>query len=411
VSELILRAGVNDHLMLADVMAPGGGVVSLRGLPPIARLVVDAQVAKVRPQLASTALQAGIPFIVDPLTPLLEGTLRDDDSWALLPFGQSEPVRPWMLEGEQRRLKLIDQVVEFEVEHGASAIVPPYLYSSSPQDPRFELNLAMIRTTATYLQDHRIPLPTVPILAAQLHRFSPPEAWGDGIDRFKQLATEIDSEVIALCMSPVGDSRDSYNKLLSMFNVAQRMQQGTKTPVVAWRQGTYGEALVAAGLGGYETGAGTREQTNISRLVSSRRPSPDGKKSGGPSVGVFLEPLGRSVPKPAAQTLLGTLQMRAKVMCDDESCCPYGPISTLDRPREHAIRTRARTLAEIDSMPERKWRLHKTARKAELAVAVTNQANQALREEGYKTILPTRGMESLGRVAEYLLDVENQAAS
>src|SRR5437588_328542 len=98
------------------------------------------------------------------------------------------------------------------------------------------------------------------------------------------------------------------------------------------------------GLDGYETGIGTREQSNVAGMISSRKPKPAGKKRKGSGglPGVYLEPLGRSVPSPIAETLLGSRAMRPKVMCDDERCCPDGAGSTLDHRAPHAVRTRAR---------------------------------------------------------------------
>jgi hypothetical protein len=394
---------------VADILAAGSGLVSLRGRPPISRLVVDAHIAESRPQFASAARQAGIPFLVDPLTPLLEGELRTDDAWARLPFGQPERVASSRLREKASREWLVESVVRFQVEMGATSVIPPYLYAVSPQDPRFEASLALIRETGLYLERNRIPLRIIPVLAAQLQRFAPEATWEEGVDRFRTVATEVDNDFIAMCLSPLGDGRDSYDKVLGAFNVAQRLQNSAS--VIAWRQGIYGEALVAAGVAGYESGGGSREQTNVARLVASRKPSKSETSGGGPRVGVYLEPIGRSVPKPVAQALLGSLQMRAKVMCDDESCCPDGPIDTLDHPREHAIRTRARALWALEAMPERSWRLHRIARKSRASATIARQATEILAKEAPTFTLSTTGLDSLSRVTQYLLEAGQTAAS
>ena len=45
VAELLIRPGVNDHQVVADLLAPGGASVSLpTGRPVINRLVLDAHV-------------------------------------------------------------------------------------------------------------------------------------------------------------------------------------------------------------------------------------------------------------------------------------------------------------------------------------------------------------------------------
>ncbi len=96
------------------------------------------------------------------------------------------------------------------------------------------------------------------------------------------------------------------------------------------------------------------------------------------------------------------MPLRPKLMCDDEGCCPNGVTSTLDHAREHAVRTRARVLADLDAMPERRWRLHRISQQAATAVVLAAQANHVLEENGVKFTVRTTGMESLARLAEYL---------
>jgi hypothetical protein len=194
-----------------------------------------------------------------------------------------------------------------------------------------------------------------------------------------------------------------YNKVRRLFAAARHVKQ-TGVGVVAWRQGVYGHGLVAAGLDGYETGIGTREQCNIAGSIASRKPpKPGTKRRGGrPSVGIYIEPLRRSVSPRVGETLLGHRSLRPKVMCDDERCCPDGAASTLDQRRHHAVRSRAREMAALEAQPHVAWRLHQVAKDARAAQDLAIQANRVLREAGIPEQLGTANMASLAQVTEHL---------
>lgn len=402
--ELLIRPGINDHEVIQDLLAPGGAAILLpnRG-PLIDRLVVDAHVAMVRPEFAEAAASAGIGVLIDPLTPLWQGELRPQDKWAKLPFGRAEELDPEGLSNPFTRKELTARVVSFQAEQGATAIIPPYPYVGSPNDPLFEIALDFIRRTARYMRETGIALPMVPLLCAQLQRFGGEKTWARGVERFVEVALDLGPESIAVCLSPAGHGADSYNKVLRLFATARHIKR-TGARVVAWRQGVYGHGLVAAGLDGYETGIGTRELCNGAASVASRKPPKPGtkRKGGGPSVGIYFEPLRRSVSPRVGETLLGHRSLRPKVMCDDERCCPDGAASTLDQRRHHAVRSRAREMAALEAQPHAPWRLHQVAKDARAAQDLAIQANRVLREADIPEQLGTINMGSLAQVAEHI---------
>lgn len=402
-SELLIRPGPNDHEVIQDLLAPGGAAVFLpRTRPLIDRLVVDAHVADARQEFADAATAAGVPVLVDPLTPFWQGELRERDKWALLPFGRSDKLDPMDLSNPFVKETLVSQVVDFQIGHGATAIIPPYPYVTSPADPFFDLALDFLRITARYMRQSGLALPVLPVLCAQLKGFGTEKTWVTGIDRFANAALDLGPEAIGVCMSPAGAGNDSYNKVLGLFRATRRVKQ-TGARVIAWRQGVYGPGLVAAGLDGYETGVGTRELCNVSSSIASRKPPKPGQKRGGGGVpGIYLEPLRRSVSSRVGETLLGHRSMRPKVMCDDERCCPNGAASTLDQRRQHAVRTRARELAALEGQPHSSWRLHQIAKDARAAADLAVQANEVLRDAGIPEKIGTSGYDSLARVAEFL---------
>lgn len=409
--ELLIRPGANDHEVIRDLLAPGAGTVLLPGARPlIDRLVLDAHVAKSRPDFAEAAGHAGMPVLIDPLTVFWQGNLREADKWRQLPFGEASRLLPDELANDFRREKLVAEVVDFEIAMGATAIIPPYLYAASPSDPYFEIGLEMLRATSRYMTRNGIALPVIPVFCAQLQSFGPEKAWREGVDRFASVSVDLGPEAIAVCLSPAGAlAKDSYNKIFRLFAATRRVKRmGTR--VIAWRQGIYGPGLVAAGIDGYETGIGTREQTSLAQTIASRKPPKPGKKpSGGAGPGIYLEPLRRSVISKVGETLLGHRSMRPKLMCDDERCCPNGAASTLDQRRHHAVRSRSRELAAIEHQPHISWRLHQIGKDARTAAAIAVQANEVLKAAKVKERIGVPGYEALAGVMDFLQSAAEEA--
>jgi hypothetical protein len=400
--ELLIRPGVNDHEVIQDLLAPGGAAVFLpRARPLIDRLVIDAHVALSRPEFADAARGVGVPVLVDPLTLFWQGELREQDKWSLLSFGQPHRLKPTDFNRDAVE-SFVAEVVSYQAEHGATAIIPPYLYVTSPSDPFFGIALDFLRATARYMNRAGLALPVLPVFCAQLKGLGSEKSWETGIDRFASAALDLGPEAIAVCLSPAGSGADSYNKVLRLFAAMRRVKQ-TGTRVIAWRQGIYGPGLVSAGIDGYETGIGTRELSNVAGVINGRKPPKPGKKqTGGAALGIYLEPLRRSVPSGVGEILLGHQGMRPKVMCDDERCCPNGAASTLDQRRQHAIRTRAREMAGLEAQPHTSWRLHQTAKDAQAAAQLAVQVNDVLKAAGVRDRIGTSGYDALARVAEFL---------
>lgn len=83
-----------------------------------------------------------------------------------------------------------------------------------------------------------------------------------------------------------------------------RHLRATGVPTIAWRQGAYGSALVAAGLDGYECGMGVGEHGDVREFIGARKPSTK-SQSGFAASGIYIPSLRRSVPPRVARTLFG----------------------------------------------------------------------------------------------------------
>lgn len=407
-SELLIRPGHNDHVLVEDLLAPRGGR-ALGGRPPLSRIVLDAPLAASRRQFAEMAAAAGVPVVVDPLTFLLQSPTDPDNPWSSLPFASSEALTPTTLTDPARRRRLVRETVDFQLEHGATIVVPPYFAVPGPGDPWMDVTLACLADTAGYLRGTGVHLPVQPVLAGRLDRLSRPNALAVGIDRFAEAARSVGAQAVAMLLGPVGKPKDTYAKVLQLFVAGRRLRR-PGLAVHAWRQGAYGPALLAAGLHGYECGITYGESTDLAATARSRRPpkpslggDPDGDKREGGGVGVYVPALGRSIPKSAVEILDAALPTRALLTCEDPvTCCPHGTSDALGAGRRaHAVRSRARYLAQLDQMPQASWRLHKVGQDAAKAAQTAETFNKVLVRGGLPP-LTTTSYRSLAAVVEHL---------
>lgn len=406
-AELLIRPGHQDGRVIADLLAPGGAGRTLGARCPISRLVLDAAIAHAQPGLAENAHAAGVSVVVDPMTFLLQCQTDPDKAWSRLPFADAAPRVAADFGDASRRRDLVRAAVDFQVINGATGVVPPYFQAASPTDPWFDLTLACLADTAAYLRAVDIRLPVLPVLAGRLDRFARPSTFPQGIDRFAGDASDAGAMTVALQLGPVGHPDDTYARLINLFQAATRLRR-PGLAVHAWRQGTHGPALVAAGLQGYETGIGVGESTDLAAASNRAKPKPaaedeEEKLRGGPGGFVYIPALHRSIPTKSAEIISANLATRALLLCDDQTtCCPDGLGSMLGaQRRHHAVRSRARYLAQIDRMPQASWRIYKVGQDARAAVDVVTKANSVLVAAG-KRPLNAAAYTAVADAADYL---------
>jgi len=92
-------------------------------------------------------------------------------------------------------------------------------------------------------------------------------------------------------------------------------------------------------------------------------------------------------------------------MCDDEGCCRT-VTATLDKPREHAVRSRARLLSNLTEQPATRWRLNHISQEASGAVTLAVQANRVLEAAGAIERIDSRNLEALAQMAGELAEGE-----
>src|SRR5215211_1438779 len=398
--ELFIRPSLDDHHVVADLLAPS----AFSSWRPISRLVLSAQDVVCRPGFSELAAKSRTPLVIGSMTILVPAPIDPRDPWVQsVPFGHAEARSPDQLGNPFLLEQLVDQVVEFQVEHGATAIIPPYFYAQRSDSPEFAATIAAIGRTARRMRADGVNLPIIPLLCAQLQGFAHRSGWQAALDRYTAAAIEVGPQAIALYFSPVGAGDESYSKLLDLL-VAARHLRAAGTPVVAWRQGAYGAALVAAGLDGYECGMGIGEQANVRSFVGTRKPrAGESDTSGFSAQGIYVPSLGRSLPPKVARVLFEDRRLKGRLVCDSVRCCPRGTESMLSsKGRGHAVRARARALDEFADIPNTGWRLHHVAKQAASAYVVATKANELLASTELPNRIKTEGYAALEQVAEFL---------
>lgn len=410
---LFVRAGRNDNLLVEELVAPATAGLHLGPRVPMRALVLDATTAASSSAFRTTAEGAGLPVLIDPLTTLLQDEQEPDQAWTRLPFAASRPTTPSDYGTAGAIDDLINQTMSFQLEHGASVLIPPYFHAKSPDDPWFHLQLKVLTRTAAYLQAEGIELPVAPVLAGALQRFGPQTSWTSGVDQFLRRLDRLHVRYVPLALSasrpPNGDTSARLgNYLATTRHVAQAV------PTIAWRQGQYGLAAVAVGAIGYQTGPGTDEKCDLPGFNRGRRPRKKDENAKGPFVTqkrIYFSQFGRSLSRAAAETLLNHNVLRGTLTCREPvTCCPDGATSMLDKWRQHALRTRGRELDKLQAMPDAIWRLNYIAREAEHATADARAANQVLEAAGVADRVPEGSFRALAEVTDALRESMSRQA-
>lgn len=411
---LFVRAGRRDNRVVEELVAPATAGLHLGPQVPMRALLVDATTAVAMPGFRVTAEAAGLPMLIDPLTVLAQDEQEADHPWVRLRLASARPATPGDYGTATAIDALIHRTISFQLEHGASVIIPPYFHAKSPGDPWFHVQLTTLTRTAAYLHAEGIDLPVAPIFAGSLQRFGPQASWASGVDQFVRRLDRLNVRYLPLALSasrsPKGDTPDRLgNYLATVRHVARTM------PTIAWRQGQYGLAAVAVGAVGYQTGPGNDERCDFPQFSRSRRPQrkpEDGNSSGfGMQKRVYFSQFGRSLSGRAAEVLLSHNLLRGTLTCKESAtCCPDGATSMMDDWRQHALRTRGRQLDQLKAMPDVTWRLNAVARDAEHASADARAANQVLEASGLPDRVPSASFRALADVADALrAEVSRQA--
>jgi hypothetical protein len=395
VGELLARFGAGDERLLERVLARSSTAETFRGPD---RVVVDAHVAARRSGFAELARQAGVPLLVDPQTHYLQDVQYPDFPWACLPFGDANLNTPSDLSSSIRQDRLVATCVDFQLSCGATAVIPPYVHVERASDGWLDVQAGLWRRTRNHLDGQNLTLPVVPVLAVGW-RLLDPSNWPEGIDRLQAPLAELAPEQIAIAASKVDQGRHADQRLQGLISTIRHLRR--RAPVLAWQQGALGEAAVAGGAIGYETGLGWRERCDLGVAMSQyRAPRPsDGGFGARP---VYVATLARSIPKPSVRALQGT-PVSPHLVCLDFDCCPDAAASLLGDARAHALQSRTRRLGELGSIANSAWRWNWLAENSQRGIDLGTRINRLARTDRFPSIarIDLGALHATHAVAEY----------
>lgn len=357
--ELVLRGRHNDHTVLAELLGAHG--LPLREGRLLRRVVVDGPVAARQPAFARAASDSGTQLLIDPMTSLLADVQAADDSWAKLPYATHEAVPASTMQRPSWQKRLAEQVVEFQVDRGATAIIPPYIHLPAATGALADAQRGLWRATADVLAVAGSQYPVLPVLSVDRHPIAMNRTeWEAGLGRLLRAADDIATEPIGLALS--GSSRPTSHSLFKSAEIWRRSI--AITPTIAWQAGDMGSLAVALGASGYETGMCGAERCNAMSQMRNRRPTAG--PSGPRWFGAYVDVLGNSITKSAVETMSRVRQLQGDLGCLDITCCPHGFASMLGTGRrQHAARRRLYDLAELAAITAPGWKLHHLQQRAE----------------------------------------------
>jgi len=360
-AELLIRAGAKDTALVERVLQG-----PTRGRP--SRVVVDAHVAVGSPRIAAAAVAAGVPFIVDPQTHYLQDHQHLADPWAQLPYARPAISTP----ADLLRPGLADAVVAGAIEHqlafGATMLIAPYVHIERRNDGWAQVQVALWRASKRYLDEHGVQLPLIAVLALGWRLLDRP-SWPENFSPLRRELLALNPAEVALAASRVDAGVKPDERLASMIAVIRRISR--THPVIAWQQGTLGEAAVAGGAVGYECGIGWRERCDLgTAMAQHRQPT-----SGGSARPVYIDTLRRSIPKASIRALVANSGLVTDLICLDPTCCPNGRLNLLEDPRAHAIQARLRSLRDLTSPAQPAWQWNHLARAARDGIELAERIN------------------------------------
>lgn len=367
--ELWIRAGLKDVQLIEGVMSGS------RTLSPD-RLVVDAHVAQRAPGLAAAAAQAGRPFLIDPQTHLLQGEVHPLTSWAALPFSVTRRLTPTHLLDRKRVRAHVATVFEFQLGHGASHLIAPYVHIEAADDGWADAQIALWEAARDEVDANGLRVPLIPVLALgwRLHART---RWPSALARLMPALEDLGVDELALASSKVDQGVDPGPRLVDMLSVVRRLSREYR--VYAWQQGALGEAAVVAGAEGYETGIGWREHCDLRRDLGAHRDAPTG---GGKPQPTYIADLRRGIDRSVLRAASTSTSLMGSLACMDPSCCPGGVRDLLADGRAHTIRARLTSLRRTVAPAHESWRWEQLFADASRGLALANRVNRYTRRLG-----------------------------
>lgn len=390
-SELLVRFGANDAALLRRMTGGAPGPQPMRRPD---RVVVDAHVPISSPQLALHARRAGIPVVIDPQTYFLQDVQHPQDAWASLPFASARLVTPSDLMSTGALDRLVEACVEYQVTHGATAVVAPYVHLENARSGWIQVQAALWDRTRAFLDRSQLGLPVIAVLAAGWRLLTPVRCQ-EALAPALAALHELNPAEVGLAASKVHTGTRAEDRVVDFIRAVRFLSR--QRPVIAWQQGLLGEVAVVAGASGYETGLGQRERCDLNTAMTSRRSAREANAYGARPV--YIAQLKRSLPKRSIQNLQSHRHIWMLLQCREPLCCPSGS-QILGDARMHAFTARAHDLDVLSAAARPSWQWLRLETQARAGIDLADRINRIASNSEAINKVDTTALRAIQDVAE-----------
>lgn len=392
-AQLTIRVSSADEPFVRRLYGLAPGSRPAPHLPD--RLVVDAHVplAATGSALATTARDAGVPFLIDPETVYLQDLQNPNAHWRRVPFGEPAVQTPADVMSQAAQDGLVQAVVDYQVKHGATAVIAPYVHIERPDSGWILVQASLWRRTKAYVEAAGINLPVIAVVAVGWRCLHPLRGVPQLSHMWDALAALEPSEV-ALAASKVHMGTRPEDRIAELLMLVRDLTRAYK--VTMWQQGLLGEACVVEGAAGYECGIGWREKCDLQSRMSQHRQAISGHPAARP---IYIAELGRGVPKTRLQLARSKRKVWARLVCPFPDCCAPGGDDLLGDARRHSVVARARELEQLDSTHATNWRWNRLTQRLADGLVLAGQLNALAPPSSAAPVIDTRSLRAIYEVA------------
>lgn len=390
---LTIRASALDNLLLRRLYGLEAGHSAAPHRPD--RLVVDAHVP-LTPRgaaLADTARIAGVPFLIDPETHYLQDRQCAEASWCAAPFANTEIASPVDLMRSAAQDALVESVIDYQVERGATAVIAPYVHVERPTMGWVQVQAGLWRRTRAYLQKTRINLPVIAVVALGWRCMT--VSGNRALNDYWGGLTALSPDEVAVAASKAHMGADPASRIADLLSLVRRLSAAFT--VTTWQQGLLGEACVIDGAVGYECGIGWREKCDLQTRMSQYRSPRTGSVGGRP---VYIAQVGASVPKQRLEAARSQRALWAKLVCHTPGCCAPAGDDLVGDARRHDVIARAHELEQLLSTPVAVWQWHLLAQRLDRGLDIATRLNALGPKSSALPAVSTATLQALYEIAD-----------
>jgi len=279
-------------------------------------------------------------FIIDPSTNyFVERYFLRKVSFRKLPYSPKAPfnIEDLLVDESLRVKKLIEPAINYQINQKAKVIIAPYLFTGSPTDIKFGINLTMISDSIKYVERKKIKEPVFAMINMGSAILDDPKTLNYIIERYDDdFGERIHGYFIML--DQFKEKEVSESSLLGLAYLVFQLSKNKN--VFALRIGAFGEVLSAIGASGFSSGLSAGESFSEETLK---------KESGG-----FGRPTSKWTYIPDFFSYISDEEIKkTSYKCGCSKCRGSLPKTVFDK-KAHLLTTRMAITKKLSSLSRNK---------------------------------------------------------